>query len=88
MTKTNKEELSQETLSGKVKKIIAEYLGVDYEDIKDEDSLVEDLHMKPSDLSDLVEILKDEQIDTSNLDLTEIETIYDLVEKLESNLNV
>lgn len=69
-------------LAVKIKNMLADFLGVEADDIKDEYFLASDLHMTPSDLTDFVETLKTEGIDTANLDLTQIETFEDLVEKL------
>lgn len=66
----------------KINKLLADFLGVDTADITTDDSLIEDLHMTASDITDFVEILSTSGIDTSKLDLTEIETIGDLYEKL------
>lgn len=69
----------------KVKRILSEYLGIEPDDISEEDSLIGDLHMKPSDLTDFLEILETEGINTSSLDLTEIETFAELIEELGDN---
>lgn len=66
----------------KIKKLLANFLGVDADDIKDEYSLAEDLHMSASDLTDFIETLKNEGVDTASLVLTEIETFDDLIESL------
>jgi acyl carrier protein len=65
----------------KITKLLADFLGVEPSDITDDDSLIEDLHMTPSDLSDFSELLGKSGFDTSTLDLTEIETVSDLYEK-------
>lgn len=64
-----------------VKQLLANYLGVDLEDIENESILTEDLHMTALDLTDFVEILKS-SFDTSKLNLVEIETFEDLIEGL------
>jgi len=66
----------------KVKQELADYLGVDLEDIEDDSILTEDLHMTALDLTDFVETLKANHFDTSRVDLTEIETFADLLETL------
>ncbi len=73
-------ELAQ--IKEKVKRELADFLGVDMEDIEDETVLREDLHMKATDLTDFSEILATAGYDTSKLDLTEIETFSELVEAL------
>ncbi len=65
-----------------VKTELANFLGVDLEDIEDESSFTDDLHMKASDLTDFIEILKRMDMDTSSIDLGEIENFSDLVEAL------
>ena len=69
-------------LAEKIKKLLADFLGVDTDDIKNEYSLAQDLHMASSDLTDFVEALKAEGVDTSNLILTEIDSFDDLIESL------
>jgi acyl carrier protein len=66
----------------KVRKELANQLGVEPEDIEDDSSLTEDLHMKASDITDFSESLANSGFVTSNLDFTEIETFIDLVEAL------
>jgi acyl carrier protein len=66
----------------KVKRELADYLGVDMEDIEDETELSTDLHMDAVMLTDFMEILKKAGFDTSQLDFTEIETFLELIEAL------
>lgn len=66
----------------RIKKLLAEYLGLEIEDISDDDSLSSDLHMRPSDISDFLTILEENNIDTSKLDLSVIDTLEDLYERL------
>ncbi len=66
----------------KVKRELADFLGVDMEDIEDESVLAEDLHMKATDLTDFMEILGVAGFDTSKIDLTEVETFGELTEAL------
>jgi acyl carrier protein len=65
-----------------VRQELANFLGVDTEDIEDDSSLTEDLHMKATDLTDFMEILVRMGMETSGIDLTETETFLDLVEAL------
>ena len=55
------------------------------EDVDDETSLKEDLHMDPASITDYIEILSKAGFDTDRLDLTEIETFGDLLEALSSH---
>ncbi len=65
-----------------VTRLLSDFLGVEPADITPDDSLVEDLHMSASDLTDFVEIMTTAGIDTSKLDMTEVETLADLYDKL------
>lgn len=69
------------TMVAKIIKLLADFLGVDPSDITEDDSLIEDLHMTPTDLTDFVEILKTSGIEANHSDMTEIETVGDLYEK-------
>jgi len=66
----------------KVKRELADYLGVDMEDIEDETELTTDLHMDAVMLTDFMEILKKAGFDTSQLDFNEIDTFLELIEAL------
>ena len=66
----------------KVRQELANYLGVDLEDIEDESVLAVDLHMTALDLTDFEQVLKNNSFDTSKIDFTEIETFEDLIEGL------
>ena len=57
-------------------------MGLDVEDIEDDFSLIEDLHMKPTDLTDFAQILSKMNFETEDIDFTEIETFSDLVDWL------
>jgi len=65
-----------------VRRELANFLGIEPEDIEDEFSLTEDMHMKASDLTDFMEILHRMDLDTTGVDLTEIDTFLDLIEAL------
>lgn len=69
-------------ISNLVKGKLADYLGIESGDIEDDFSLTEDLHMKPTDLTDFIEMLGSMNFDTSSLDFTEIETFTDLIDNL------
>lgn len=66
----------------KLKQILSDQLGIDPEDVKEDDRLVEDLHMRAPEITDLVEALSNEGFKTTDLELTEIETVTDLYEAL------
>lgn len=72
--------------SKKVKMELANYLGVEPEDIEDESTLTGDLHMKATDLTDFMVKLGENGFATENIDLMEIETFGDLIETLTAHL--
>jgi len=75
----------QKGIINPIKQHLAEYLGVEIEDIDDDDSLTQDLHMRPSDLTDFLETLKTNNIDTNTVDLTEIETVGELIDAVNND---
>lgn len=70
-------------MKDKLKKLLAETIGVDPEDINDDDSFSTDLHMSASELSDFVHSLETAGFDTSRVDLTAVESVEDLLEALD-----
>jgi len=77
---------SEAAVKQKIKRELADHLGVGMEDIEDESVLAEDLHMDASNMADFMEILDKAGFDTEKLDLTEIETFEDLVEALTAHI--
>ena len=65
-----------------IKNLLATQLGVEASDIGDEDSLTDDLQMKATDLTDFLEILENRGINTSSIDMREIETVSELIDAL------
>ncbi len=65
-----------------VLKALSDHLGVEPDDIEEEDSLTQDLHMRASDLSDFMETLQTLNIETEKVDLTKVETVNDLIDAL------
>ena len=63
-------------------RLLAEHIGVEPEDVSEEDFFLEDLHMKPGELSDFVHSLGNLEIDTSKLETGSIETVSDLLQAL------
>jgi len=82
--KANSQSREEQKIIKSIKNILALQIGVDPEDIKDEDTFSEDLHMTATDLADFVENLRKKNIDTSNMNITSIKTVSDLVEALSS----
>lgn len=69
-------------ISKLMKKELSNFLGIEPEDIENDFSLTEDLHMTPADLTDFIEILSKMNFVTENIDFTEIETFSDLIDAL------
>lgn len=65
-----------------VKKLLCDFLGIEPEDIEDDFLLSEDLHMKPTDLTDFMELLDKKDYDIANIDFSEIESFSDLVDAI------
>lgn len=64
----------------KLLEILSSIIGVDVEDIEMEDSLRDDLHMNSVDLAELIEKLAEEGF--GSVDISEIETVEELIETL------
>ncbi len=65
-----------------VKELLADQLGIEQDDIEENYSFIEDLHMTPSDVSDFMETLEKNGYDTSAINLSTLETFSDLEETL------
>ncbi|MCX7928273.1 MAG: phosphopantetheine-binding protein [Patescibacteria group bacterium] len=68
----------------KVKKSLADYLGIETEDISLDDSFKEDLHMQATDLADFLEHLSEKGLPTDQIDIVQIQTVGELIELLNS----
>lgn len=66
-----------------VKKMLAEQIGVEPEDINYSNSFSDDLHMTSANITDFVESLSALDIDTNEIDLVEVKTLEDLLEVLD-----
>lgn len=64
----------------KVKRELADFLGIGMDDIEEDTFFTEDLHMNPTDMTDFIEILGKAGFDITNIDLSEIETFGELTE--------
>jgi acyl carrier protein len=71
-------------LSDKALNILAEQIGVSLDDINQDDSFLDDLHMTPADLTEFAEKLRQEGIEVSIEELGEMDTVSDLLETLKS----
>ena len=77
-----KQSLEQVDKKSQIIRLLAEHIGVEPEDLSEEDFFLEDLHMNPVELSDFVHSLGNLEIDTSKLETGSIETVSDLLEAL------
>jgi acyl carrier protein len=69
-----------------VKTCLADHIGLDIEDISEDDTFMNDLHMRPTEFADFLEDLTEKGFDTSDLDLTSITTVGELIESLSSHV--
>ncbi len=74
--------MAKDETSQKIKNLLAEQLGLELEDISNDDTLNSDLHMRPSDLSDFTSTLESNGLDTSKLDFTQVETVEELIDAI------
>jgi acyl carrier protein len=68
----------------KIITLLAEHIGTDEEELSKDDAFQEGLQMSPSDIADFIEKLNQAGLDTSEVDLTQITTVDDLVDKVVS----
>lgn len=72
----------------RLKRVIAEQLGVDESSIEPSASFVDDLNIDPSDLAELITVIEQEfstpshKLEISNEDIDEITTVQDLLDCL------
>jgi len=78
-------EQNPQSLVDKVKEILAAQIGVEPDDIHEDDLLTEDLHMSAYDISDFVHSLEDSGFNTKDMDLANLESVSDIVEVLSSS---
>lgn len=76
--------MKDQARSDKIKELLASHIGVEPEDIDNDDFFQEDLHMTPTDLADFAQSLENQSFHTSKIDFNEIETVGDLIEILNS----
>jgi acyl carrier protein len=74
------------TIKQKVKRELADFLGVGIEDIEDESEFTSDFHMTASDMTDFMDILEKSGVSTDGLDLTNIESFSDLVDEVTAHV--
>lgn len=64
----------------KIKEILANILGIEIDDIHDDFLLVDDLHMSPNDLTDLIEAFSNLGHETKDLDFDKIDSVEKLID--------
>ena len=69
-------------IAKKVIELLARHLGVEPDDLSEEDSLTDDLHMRLTDISDFLGMLEQQGLDTEKIDLSEIDSVGELIEAL------
>lgn len=69
-----------------IKRHLAETIGVDVDDIKDEDTFLEDLHMSPAEFSDFLASLEKFKIDPSAPDIANANCVVELIEAVSSQI--
>lgn len=76
-------------ISEKALNLLAEQIGVTTEDINEDDSFLDDLHMTPADLTEFAQKLEEAGINMTIDKLGEMETVSELLETLraEEELN-
>lgn len=70
----------------KVKNELANYLGIDLEDIEDESTLTGDLHMKATEITDFIELLTGLGFDSDRVNLADLETFEELCDALSAHI--
>ena len=66
----------------KIKRELADFLGIGLEDIEDESEFESDFHMNAVQITDFVEILGKAGFNTQDLNFNEIDTFSELVDTL------
>ena len=66
----------------KIKRELADFLGIGLEDIEDESEFESDFHMNAVQITDFVEILGKAGFNTQDLNFNEIDTFSELVDAL------
>ena len=66
----------------KVKEFLAEQIGAEPEDLNEEDSFVEDLHMTNADLTDFAHKLTEAGVNPTEIDFATIETLGELIDAI------
>lgn len=70
----------ENNISEKIITLLAEHIGADEEEISSSDTFQDKINMSPTDLADFIEKLKTAGFDTSELDITNLKSVGDLIE--------
>ncbi len=68
-----------------IKKFLSEHLGIEAEDLANDDYLKEDLHMNSLEISDFLHLLKEKGIDLNLSKINEIQTLQDIIDFTSEN---
>ena len=77
---------TEDQIKQKIKSELANYLGIDLEDIEDESTLTGDLHMKATEITDFMELLSGLGFESDGVNLAELETFEDLTDALSAHI--
>jgi acyl carrier protein len=82
MEQNNKEE----QIAKRIRVKLAEEIGVELDDIKEEDTFSDDLHMSPSEFSDFLSDLNIEGVEIAGLDIDSTSSVGELIEAVTTHL--
>lgn len=82
-----KNEKNQQKVERVVKELLAEILGIETDDIDQNDYLTDDLHMGPTEITDLAEKLSQKGVLIPENTLQEISTVGELIEYITNNVD-
>ena len=74
--------MSEKNIKNIVTTSLVDFLGVTTEDITLDDSLIDDLHISPSDLSDYLVSLGSKGLNIESLEMENIDTVGELIDEL------
>lgn len=77
---------SENQLKQKIKSELANYLGIDLEDIEDDSTLTGDLHMKATEITDFMELLAGLGMDSDGVNLADLETFENLTDAITAHI--
>ncbi len=80
-----KTEKNHQKIEKTVKEVLSEMLGIETTDINSGDLLTEDLHMGPTEITDLIEKLSQKGIIIEDNLFKDIETVEELIDYITNN---